>query len=272
MKKSILTLVILAFSLASFAAIGGKGKPASEERQVSSFNSIELKCSADLYLFQGKSHKVVVEADGDIIAKIETYVESNTLIIDVKGRLNNYNTLKVYVTCVELEALTVSGSGDVYGDGMFNTDNFVLLVNGSGDVEMQMSADKVKCKINGSGDVVLAGETDRLYIGVNGSGDMRLDFPDTDECMIKLTGSGDIKITGSADEFSVKQVSSGDVSAFKFIVENCVIDKSGSGDTRVFVTGELAVTASGSGDVYYKGTPDITSISTSGSGDVRKAD
>jgi len=107
---------------------------------------------------------------------------------------------------------------------------------------------------------------------VNGSGDMKLDFPGTDECEMKLTGSGDIKISGSADVFTVKQVSSGDVSAFGFEVETCVVDKSGSGDTKIYVTGELAVTASGSGDVYYKGSPDISSISTSGSGDVRKAD
>jgi len=145
MKKIILTLFVITFTLTSIAAIGGKANPASEERQVSSFNAIELQCSADIYLFQGKSQKVVVEADEDILGKIETYVENNTLIVDINGRIGNYNTLKVYVTCVELEALTVSGSGDVYGDGMFNSDSFILMLNGSGDVEMEMTADK---KIN----------------------------------------------------------------------------------------------------------------------------
>ena len=71
------------------------------------------------------------------------------------------------------------------------------------------------------------------------------------------------------DVLKVKQVSSGDVSALKLIAEQCQINKSGSGDTKVFVNGELMVTSSGSGDVYYKGSPDVKSVIKTGSGDIR---
>jgi hypothetical protein len=272
-KSGIITMLILAlFSAATSAAIMTKGRQKSEERSVASFSAIALKCSADLYLYQGKSQKVVVEIDDRYMDQVETYVKNNTLIIDTEGTMRNINVFKVYVTCVELESLEIAGSGDVYGEDMIYCDDFFLLINGSGNAEMKVSADALKCKVNGSGDVEMEGEADRLYIGVNGSGDMDLEFPETDECEIKLTGSGDVKIAGSTDDLAIKQVSSGDVSAFKFKSEECVIDKSGSGDTRVYVTGELAVTASGSGDVYYKGSPDITYISVTGSGDVRSMD
>jgi len=272
-RSGILTVLILAaFSFNTFAAIMTKGNNKSEERSVSSFNAIELKCSADLYLYQGKSHKVVVEIDDRYMDQVETYVRDNVLIIDTEGNMRNISVFKVYVTCVELESLEVAGSGDVYAEDMITCDDFMLLINGSGNAEMQISADELKCKVNGSGDVELEGEADQLYIGINGSGDMVLDFMETDECLIKLTGSGDVKISGSTEDLTIKQVSSGDVSAFSFKTEECTIDKSGSGDTRVYVTGELAVTASGSGDVYYKGSPDITYISVTGSGDVRSVD
>jgi hypothetical protein len=272
MKKTVALLTLITFTLSVMAAIGGKAIPGKEERNVGSFTKIELRGPVDLYLYQGNTQRVVIEADDDILSKVETYVEGEILVIDTKNNLRNVKVLKAYITFTGLEGVTVSGSGDVYAEETIEADDFMLLINGSGDVEMDLEADKIKCKINGSGDVVMGGETERLYVGVNGSGDMKLDFPGVDECELKLTGSGDIKITGSTNEFYIKQVSSGDVSAFGFKAETCTVDKSGSGDTKVYVNGELAITSSGSGDVYYKGNPDITSISVSGSGDVRKAD
>lgn len=244
----------------------------SQERSVGSFTSISLTCSVDLYLYQGKTNKVVVEADEQYIDQIETYVEGETLVIDVKGSIRNAKVLKAYITFEQLNKLKISGSGDVVCENAIIADEFIYEISGSGDLDMKIEAETLKCKINGSGDAHIEGDVSNLSISVSGSGDVVASVDSMNECSVRLTGSGDVKLSGTVDLLRIKQVSSGDISADKLKANTCYIDKSGSGDSKVYVINELSVISSGSGDVYCKGSPDIKNVEISGSGDVHSID
>lgn len=239
-----------------------------QERTIGSFDAIQSTCSVDLYLTQGNSNKVVVEADERYIDQVETYVQNNTLIIDIKGSVRNAKILKAYITFKELKELEISGSGDVVCENKIVTEEFNYKINGSGDLYLMIETGTLECKINGSGDTQIDGDVANFYLGINGSGDIDATMGDMDECMVKLTGSGDVKLSGSAKLFKLKQVSSGDVLAHKLEAVKCIIEKSGSGDSKVHVTGELTVSCSGSGDVYYRGNPKVKNVVITGSGDI----
>ncbi len=54
------------------------------------------------------------------------------------------------------------------------------------------------------------------------------------------------------------------------IILNAKIRKVSSGDTRIDVAKSLDISISGSGDLYYTGSPDFKNIHVTGSGDIVK--
>lgn len=270
LKRLLIISLLINISVTAYSMNGLRGdQVVKDERNVSHFSSISLRCSVDIFITQGENERIIVEADANRIKNISTTVKDQTLIIDTYNIFRNVRVANVYITVTDLEGINVSGSGDVVTENPLKADDFQLLINGSGDVILYISARELKVKINGSGDAKINGDVDELFISVNGSGDIIAEMEEMEQCSVKMTGSGDLKISGEVDVLKIKQVSSGDVSAMKLISGQCLIDKSGSGDTKVFVNGKLMITSSGSGDVYYKGSPDVKSVISTGSGDIR---
>ena len=269
LKRLLIISLLINISVTAYSMNGLRGdQVVKDERNVSHFSSISLRCSVDIFITQGENERIIVEADANRIKNISTTVKDQTLIIDTYNIFRNVRVANVYITVTDLEGINVSGSGDVVTENPLKADDFQLLINGSGDVILYISARELKVKINGSGDAKINGDVDELFISVNGSGDIIAEMEEMEQCSVKMTGSGDLKISGEVDVLKIKQVSSGDVSAMKLISGQCLIDKSGSGDTKVFVNGKLMITSSGSGDVYYKGSPDDKSVISTGSGDI----
>jgi len=92
---------------------------------------------------------------------------------------------------------------------------------------------------------------------------------EANEMSLFLNGSGDVFCDGSATNLEIEQNGSGDANLSRLKVANCRISKSGSGDASVNVSGELDIYSRGSGDLIYRGGPDITNIDSKGSGDVK---
>ncbi|MCK5839418.1 MAG: DUF2807 domain-containing protein, partial [Bacteroidales bacterium] len=236
LKRLLIISLLINVSITAFSLSSLRGdQVVKEDRKVSHFNSISLRCSVDIFITQGENERVIVEADEGYIKNISTTVKDQTLIIDTDNTFRNVRVANVYITVADLEGIKVSGSGDVVIENPLRVDDFLLLINGSGDVLLNINASGLKVKINGSGDVKIKGDAADLFVSLNGSGDIVAEMGEMDQCSVKMTGSGDLRISGEVDVLNVKQVSSGDVSALKLIAEQCLIDKSGSGDTKVFV-------------------------------------
>jgi len=56
-----------------------------------------------------------------------------------------------YLTMKNVEGISVSGSGDVQGEGKISTGNIDLSVSGSGNMELDLRSDDVDASISGSG-------------------------------------------------------------------------------------------------------------------------
>ncbi len=242
----------------------------SQEREIGSFRAIENRSSVDLYIYQGTTPRVVVEADESVISKVETWVDGDVLIVDMDRCPMLVKTLKAHITVTDLERLTVNGSGDVTTEMTMENLHFDVKVNGSGDVNLNVDVGELSLRINGSGDADIEGNARTASIVVSGSGDLDFEGGTMEACSVKLTGSGDIELEGSTGTLEIKHISSGDLDAGKLLASSCSIEKLGSGDTSVWVDGDLSIVSSGSGDVYYRGNAKIKSMSVTGSGEVSK--
>jgi len=84
---------------------------------------------------------------------------------------------------------------------------------------------------------------------------------------VNVSGAGDVLIEGAVvNQFNLSVSGSGTLKAFGMTAVRADIDISGSGKTELTVTGHLKVDVSGSGTVYYKGSPAVVESDISGSG------
>ncbi len=236
-------------------------------REVTSFNSIKLECSADIYVTQGNEISVVVETEAKNQDKVKTIVKANTLIIDIDAKFFKSKRLNVYVTVKDLSQVKNNGSGDFEFKTPLKTIDFLYTGNGSGDFEInKIITNKFIANINGSGDCEISGDIKEIYVELNGSGDVEAENINLINCNIIMNGSGDVELKGMSKNIKIKQTGSGDFEGDKFSVLNAIVVKTGSGDADLNVKNDINLTSTGSGSFNLKGNPAKRSINVTGSG------
>lgn len=235
LKGGIAAIALTAAIALGAQAMTGPSFLSDEDRSLKGFSKIYSKGPIDAKISVGKKFSVSVDASDSIKDRIITEVDGETLIIKLKkGQYSwkDYGKAVVYVTLPDLEALTVSGSGDATVAGTIDGDSLSIKLNGSGDATIKTAkADDLKLALSGSGDLrINSGSCKNISITINGSGDV-----DTQSVNCKI---------GS---FSIR----------------------GSGDIDARASEEVKANIMGSGDVTVYGEPKRISSRTYGSGDVR---
>lgn len=210
----------------------------TQDRHLSGFHALSVSASFDVYITQGSTESVKVEAPAEVINRVITEVKGDELIIRSKNGSFNWSSLfdshrrmVIYVTVKDLHSINISGSSDVF------------FKNG-------ISANRMDLKISGSGNVL-----GRLNVK-------------TFDCVI--TGSGDVKLSGAAQTATVSISGSGDFHSRDLVTATTMIRISGSGDAVINATQKLDAHVSGSGDIRYTGGAKQVSTSTSGSGNINR--
>jgi hypothetical protein len=266
-----LIIFMLAALLITNAALAQK----KETRNVSSFSELSFGVPGKLYLKQGSTEKVELEGDADILEKIETEVSGGKLSIRLRDQWKKWNWnnhhITAYVTMKNIDGIAVSGSGDIMGEGVFNTNDLALKVSGSGNLTAQANASGVMdIAISGSGNLDIKGKCKSLDSKMSGSGNLSMKLDMQGDSSFKMSGSGKINASGSSDKTSISISGSGTLRGADFATKICKVRISGSGDVEISVKDELETDISGSGSVSYRGDPGKLNSHSAGSGKVRK--
>ena len=103
----------------------------------------------------------------------------------------------------------------------------------------------------------------------NGSGSISAAV-DAGNLGINIAGSGAARLRGKAASTNIKIAGSGKLSADGLATDVADAQVSGSGDTYITVNKTISASIVGSGSVHYSGTASIGSVTTVGSGRLRK--
>ncbi|HAD83210.1 TPA: hypothetical protein DCG35_12265 [Candidatus Edwardsbacteria bacterium] len=227
---------LIVVCLALISAMAHAGQTISQSRDVSGFDKIQVNGAYDLYITQDKEYSLRIEAEPEVLENILTEVKDGLLVVsDRKPRIRiglfKSKARKIHLTLPELKELCINGAADVAGQNRIKTGNFSLMVNGAGDVELELEAGDVAATIN---------------------------------------GAGDIKLKGTAENFDISIDGAGDISASDLASRKASVRISGAGDCRVNASQELTVNIAGSGDVGYQGSPKVVTKNVSGVGRVHR--
>lgn len=244
----LITIILLAGTSCdkSLFPIRGNGDVVTETRDMYEFDRVANEGQFDVYIIQDDISSVTIEAESNLIGKIRTRMNGNTLEIDSRDRLKPSRPMKLFIHTPDVHGVALSGSG-IIDLGTVVTGDLSVSLSGSGQIRGNVQAVDVGLNISGSGSSNLELQCNFLETFISGSGDMY------------FNGSGNIArytISGS-----------GSVKAYNFPVNDCYTKISGSGDMFLNVADKLEVNISGSGSVYYIGSPLISS-NISGSGEL----
>ena len=226
----ILFALLLLTSINAFAA--------TEDRHITSFNAINVSGSFDVYITQGNTESVRVEAPANVMSHIITEVIGGELKVYNKEDRSwsgwfggNHGKMVVYIAAKGLNSVGLGGSGDMY------------FKNG-------IKAGALKVRVSGSGNITGMVDCRDLEAGVSGSGDM--------------------KLNGRALNSTVRVSGSGGYTGRELVTNVTTVRVSGSGSAEVNVNEKLDASASGSGDVNYTGAVKNVNSSKSGSGSISR--
>ena len=227
-----------------------------ETRTVPSFHSVSFGIPGTLYLKQGDVQSLELEGDKDDLNEIETEVVNGQLRIKVGNHQwfnwNFRNDVAVYITAPNLDEVSLGGSGKIVGNSKIKSDHMRLSVSGSGNMELEVVSDELTLDVSGSGKM-----------------DLALNAGSVDQ---HISGSGGITLSGNAGKAALDISGSGKLDATGMDAGSYDITISGSGRASISVRDAITANISGSGTVYYKGSPDRVISKVSGSGKVKKMD
>ncbi|MDG1572594.1 DUF2807 domain-containing protein [Robiginitalea sp. M366] len=218
-------------------SIKGDGNVVTIDRNVGDYDAIALSGWFDLELVSGREGRITLKGESNLLEHIKTEVKDGKLVIKTeKGKRLEPSSwrsggITITVPVEEVEAVSLSGSGDVVGKTVLKAPRFKAAMSGSGDMTLEVEAEQVEATLSGSGDIELGGQAGALEVRISGSGDVNAYDMDAARVEAYVSGSADIYVTARES---------------------------------------LMARVSGSGDIHYRGNPEKVDSKTSGSGDITK--
>ena len=216
MKKLTFLSIVIFLSLQSCIidgwdqGISGNGNVLEETRDISGFTGVKVSSGIDVYLSQGNSFEVRVEADENLQEVIVTEKEGNILIVKTERvSIRNAKSKKVHVTLPDLKEIKISSAGDLRLE--VDAQRIDLDISSSGDADIDGTADEFNVSLSSAGDLnafdLIAANVD---VDVSSAGNASVHA--TDEISMNASSAGNINYRGDARVIHSQSSSAGNIS------------------------------------------------------------
>jgi hypothetical protein len=201
-----------------------------ETREVSDFDRVVFSGFGELVISQGEAETLTVEADDEIMPKIDTHVSGGTLFIGYKH----------------------GGILDMIWD-------WTTYVGSSWHLRYNLTVKKLTgLECSGAGSTVLSTlTTDHLNVRLSGAGSVTVDPLTAEKLEVELSGAGSISVGGKVTEQKSRCSGVGSYRGGSLESQKANVRLSGTGSATVWVKEELDAEVSGIGSVEYYGNPHV---------------
>jgi len=221
-------IIFTATSCIRIVGIRGSENVKSEDRSVSSFDSVSISSGMNLFLKQGNSESLKIEAEDNILPLVITAVENGKLEIKYKnlliGGLSLHKPVNVYLTVKDLKEIDVSSGVRIESE--------------------EIKSDSLKIDLSSGADGNMIILSQKLVVG--------------------LSSGSRLEISGQTDSQDIDLGSGGEYSARDLVSKTTVINASSGSNAVVNASENLDVEVSSGATVEYAGSPKVVSDISSG--------
>lgn len=205
------------------SGVRGSGNVVTETRQVSGFDAIQVDYPANVFISQGGTETLKIEAEDNLLPGLKTEVKGNELRIYYKSQdgkhVNPTKIPVITITVKDLSALNFSSAGEVTVDGLKSED---------------------------------------LKVSLDGAGNIKLNDIAVSTLSVNLSGAGGTTASGSTEDLSLNISGFGSFNGKDLKSRTASVNISGAGSATVWAEDQLSASISGAGSVNYYGTPNVS--------------
>lgn len=233
MKK--VGLILLGILMAGVVSAGvkkikGTGYLVVHDRQAEQpFTRVSVQQSITLYISQGKTEGITVEADDNIIPYIKTEIKDGQLnvFLDPEVIVRRYTAMNVSVSMPVITDINVTAAGRLEGSSLFTVNKLEIVASGAGNVKLEVKGSEVD---------------------------------------VEASGAARLELKGEVEHVDLEMSSASTLKAWDLRVKDCDAEISGAAKAEVAISGWLEAEISSAGILIYDGNPLITKQNVTGRG------
>ena len=184
------------FAVGCVDVYDGNGVPGEEVRGESGFDQISARGSLDVSVTQG-AFGVRVAIDQNLIQRVRTFVDDDTLVIDIDGgNLGDHiDGPNVIVSMPTLRDVELNGSGRLAAEEFEEEEAVSVELAGRGELSWSGSTPALDVVLNGAGELTLTGEATSVDYYLAGAGTLDAEALTARGAKLEVQGSGSITAT-----------------------------------------------------------------------------
>ena len=158
--------------------IAGSGHLVSQSRDVGTFTGVRVTGIGKVIITQDAQQSVRIEADDNVIGRIETSVHGGVLDVGLTGGSYSNVTINISISMSTIDRLESVGTAD------FTTPE-------------PISAGTITCNITGAGKIRLKGTATKEIIVLAGAGDVQNFDLVAAQGVVTISGTGNVEVNAS---------------------------------------------------------------------------
>jgi len=162
------------FNFSINEGVSGSGNLATEKRDVTDFQEIEVGGVFEVEIVAQKDFSVEIEADDNLLYLIKTEVSGGVLRLETEKIISTKNAIRVRISAPNIENLNVSGASKV---SLANLRNENLQIDSSG-----------------ASKITVAGETENLTVDVSGASKIDAENLKSENASIDASGASKVSV------------------------------------------------------------------------------
>jgi hypothetical protein len=202
MKKAIVfisLIMVLMLGACGIYVDSGSGDVVTETFDVSDFDRVSIDGFGNLVIEQSGKEGLVVEAEDNVIRKMDIEVRGNTLHISFKNVFLSASIIPTepvyyYLDVKSLEDISVAGAANIDVDKL-QAEDLSLEIAGAGKIDInELDAKDLRVIYSGAGSCDIAGQAERQSIVINGAGSYDGRNLKSQDVTVELNGAGSANV------------------------------------------------------------------------------
>lgn len=207
MKTYVSGLVMALLSLLTYLA---NAQDFTLNPSVSGFSTVKISSGVQVFLTQGETESVRIEARGfskdDIIARVDggelkLSIRLQGWLGNNKANRNNSRFVKAYLTARQLTEITVTSGAQLTGEGTFKAEKLAIHSKSGAEITVNVVATDVELSAGAGANATVEGTAQTVSANASGGAEVRANDLKTNTVQADASSGGNVRVYAENELF-----------------------------------------------------------------------